>query len=238
MNKIGEVYTYRKQENVNKGYGLIDPTKVFYKADENGKIIIDGVKCSITKEYNPPNVVIIGNKVYHQVEINGLTWLQENLDLPTDANNYRYLNNDESTYGPNGLDLGLMYNYAGVDYLETNKSTLFPGWHVATRSEIESLVTFCGGYSTDGAGTKLKTTDEWTANEGTDNYNFHARPAGWMTSSTTVYKGYGEFVVYYDTYTEDNKRHGIQLSNAHTKITNGLYGTNVFSYVRLVKDHN
>ncbi len=37
MNKNGEVYTYRKQENVNKGYGLIDTTKVFYKAEVTRK---------------------------------------------------------------------------------------------------------------------------------------------------------------------------------------------------------
>ena len=50
MNGIGQVYTYRKQNTVNHGYGYYDPTKVFTKFDENGKVNVDGTLCSICKQ--------------------------------------------------------------------------------------------------------------------------------------------------------------------------------------------
>ena len=69
LNGIGEVFTYRKQDTVNCGHGVYDPSKVFYAEDPDGKVIVDGSRSKIVKEPLPvdPTVVTIGGKDYHFV---------------------------------------------------------------------------------------------------------------------------------------------------------------------------
>lgn len=138
MYGIGEVFTYRKQEKVNKGYGFYDPTKVFTKESENGKVLVDGVLSSICKSYEADTgTVVIAGKTYKTVKIGNQTWLAENLamvvgdlgaeGLPTEAACW-YYNNDETTSN------GILYN--GYAALEIN----VPGWHVPTLEEAQNLL--------------------------------------------------------------------------------------------------
>ena len=53
----------------------------------------------------------------------------------------------------------------------------FPGWHLPTKSEWQTLVDYVGGSSV--AGTKLKSTFGWPyGGAGTDDYGFEALPTG------------------------------------------------------------
>lgn len=233
-NGIGHVYTYRKQEKVNIGNGVIDPTKVFYREDANGKIIIDGVRCSIVREYVPPKTVVIGGKVYHFVKIGNQVWLAENLDLNI-GSECNYLNNDETTYGPNGLDLGLLYTPIGVAYLEENKSALFPGWHVPTRTEIETLCDELGGPN-NGIGKKLKTQDEWTSYPGDNSVGFCGRPAGRMADNA-VYNDYGTLLqIWSCTVNAQGNTFGMQLLNSTDNVGYTNNGSIWKASVRLIKD--
>ena len=135
----------------------------------------------------------IGGRTYRTVTIDGVTWLAENLDFkfcviggvgnPSTPNAW-YYNNDEATYGIDGVKkCGLLYNWYAVELLNNNTSALIPGWHVPTRDEWEALVNAVGG--TVVAGTKLKAIDgaadgSWpTGWNGTDEYGFEVFPAGY-----------------------------------------------------------
>ena len=132
----------------------------------------------------------IGGRVYRTVTIGGVTWLAENLDYkfsgcgiggggtPTTPNAW-YYNNDEATYGIDGVrKCGLLYNWYAVKFLNNNSSDLIPGWHVPTNDEWTALANAVGG--TGVAGTRLKAANvDWVSSwGGTDDYGFAVLPAG------------------------------------------------------------
>lgn len=132
----------------------------------------------------------IGGRVYRTVTIGGVTWLAENLDYkfsgcriggdgsPTTPNAW-YYNNDEATYGIDGVrKCGLLYNWYACKLLNDNRSDLIPGWHVPTNDEWTALANAVGG--TNVAGTKLKAANvDWASSwGGTDDYGFAVFPAG------------------------------------------------------------
>ena len=132
----------------------------------------------------------IGGRVYRTVTIGGVTWLAENLDYkfsgcgiggggtPTTPNAW-YYNNDEATYGIDGVrKCGLLYNWYAVKLLNDNSSDLIPGWHVPTKDEWTALANAVGG--TGVAGTRLKAANvDWVSSwGGTDDYGFTVLPAG------------------------------------------------------------
>lgn len=148
---------------------------------------------SLSRGSGDPDV--IGGRKYRTVTIGEQTWLAENLDYKFDGliigsgpaeNNTElranYYNNDETAYGANGLNIGLLYNWYAVKYLNDNRDTLMPGWHVPTSEEWNELVVFVGGQET--AGTKLKSTTRWNNSDNcTDDYGFTAYPSGYYLNS-------------------------------------------------------
>lgn len=141
----------------------------------------------------------IGGRVYKTVTIGNQTWLAENLDYkfsgcgiggsgsPTTPNAW-YYNNDEETYGIDGLKkCGLLYNWYAIKLLNDNRIDLIPGWHVPTNDEWDTLVNNVGGTSV--AGQLLKSIDGsidgiWPSSwDGTDDYRFGVLPAGRYDSS-------------------------------------------------------
>ena len=146
-----------------------------------------------------PAGAVIGGKTYPTVVMpDGHEWLAVNLDyawsglsVPTSGasrvttSQAMYYDYDEATYGWNGLKRGLLYNHYAVSYLETNKATLCPGWHVPTMDEFNALVTAIGGYN---YGSKLKSTTGWKNNRnGTDEYGFAGYPSGdWSGSFSNI----------------------------------------------------
>lgn len=178
------------------------------------------------------STVTIGGRVYPTVKIGNQEWLAENLDYKftgctigastksSSIAQANYYNNDETTYGVNGNKYGLLYNGVAVDYMEANKSSLFQGWHVASRDDFDTLITYAGGTSV--AGKKLKSTDGWNNQgwAGTDDYGFDGKPAGqglpfaqvgaycefWSSTSTSdpAYKWYKQISGLYDGVYENN----------------------------------
>ena len=137
-----------------------------------------------------PRYVEIGGKDYKVATMpDGKTWMAENLDFkasgidiapsstPTTPAAW-YYNNDESTWGWNGHKCGLLYNWYAAKYLEDNKSTLIPGWHVPSVDEWDALITACGG-SSDAAGKLKASSVSWSGSwTGTDDYGFGVIPCG------------------------------------------------------------
>lgn len=160
-----------------------------------------------TKVYeSAPAGVVIGGKTYPTVVMpDGKEWITVNLDyaypgLTVATSNVTsvttpqavYTNCDEATYGWSGYRCGLLYNWYAVDYMEQNKSTLFPGWHIATDDEWFALVEDAIGVNV--AGTKLKAVDgsagtSWpTGWNGTDDYGFSVLPTGEWLSGYNFYE--------------------------------------------------
>lgn len=186
----------------------------------------------------------IGGRVYRTVTIGGVTWLAENLDYkfsgcgiggggtPTTPNAW-YYNNDEATYGIDGVrKCGLLYNWYAVKLLNDNSSDLIPGWHVPTNDEWTALANAVGG--TGVAGTRLKAANvDWVSSwGGTDDYGFTVLPAGYYNGSF-IYVGSN---AYFWTITESGS--GAYSRGFDTGATVYQYTGNKYSgnSVRLVKD--
>lgn len=189
--------------------------------------------------YTPASNVI-GGRTYRTVVIGGVEWLAENLDfkfsglafgqsgISSSEPRGSYYKNNSSSYGK----YGILYNWIAVKYLEDNKSSLIPGWHVPTTAEWDALATAVGGTSV--AGTKLKSTTDWSSGAGTDDYGFSALPAG---------NYYGSFDslgshAYFWTATEYNSS---SAYNRDLRTGASMYsGSSFKNYqysVRLVKDN-
>lgn len=197
-----------------------------------------------------PDPNMIGGRVYKVVEMpDGNTWLAENLDYKFEVDGSQipigvsgtpstpaawYYDNDEATYGIDSeRKCGLLYNWYAVKYLNDNKDTLIPGWHVPSTTEWDALAIAVGGSST--AGTKLKASNvSWASSwGGTDDYQFGALPSGSYNGSFYYLGSYA----YLFTSIDLNSIHaysqslytGTSLSQVAVTKTFGLS-------VRLVKD--
>lgn len=191
-----------------------------------------------------PGSADIGGRTYRTVNIGGVEWLAENLDFkfsgcniggsdtPSTPNAW-YYNNDEATYGIDGVrKCGLLYNWYAAKLLNDNRDSLIPGWHVPTNDEWTALANAVGG--TDVAGTRLKAANvSWaTSWGGTDDYGFGVLPAGLYHGSFSLVGSYALFW----TITESG-------GNAYRRFfdTGATMGQNTFTKnygysVRLVKD--
>lgn len=206
-----------------------------------------------------PTGVVIGGKTYPTVVMpDGKEWLAVNLDyaysglsVPTSSASSvtspqaMYYNYNESTYGWNGYKCGLLYNWYAVNYMETNKATLFPGWHVATANEWDALGTAINGVGGSNiAGTKLKTQDgtfggNWpTGWNGTDDYGFSVSPGGVFYSS---FKNVGSNAYFWTpTIVSDDPEYAdyafISTFGTGTGLILNVDRKRYQFYVRLVKD--
>ena len=181
----------------------------------------------------------IGGRVYNTVIIGGKEWLAENLDFKfsglafgqsgTSSSEPRgnYYQNYSSSYGK----YGILYNWIAVKYLEDNKSSLIPGWHVPTTAEWDALATAVGGTSV--AGTKLKSTTDWSSGAGTDDYGFSALPAGYYNGSFNNLGSYARFWTATDSSSSNAYRRNFDTGASMD--SNDYYKDNEYS-VRLVKD--
>lgn len=181
----------------------------------------------------------IGGRTYRSVIIGGKEWLAENLEFKfsglafgqsgTSSSEPRgnYYQNDSSSYGK----YGILYNWIAVKYLEDNKSSLIPGWHVPTKAEWDALATAVGGTSV--AGTKLKSTTDWSSGAGTDDYGFSVFPAGDYSGS---FYGLGSYARFW-TATERNssRSYGRNFSTGASMSSDDYTKDSQYS-VRLVKD--
>lgn len=221
----------------------------------NGKeiqcVVHNGIVCPmylngklITPSQEPETSVTIGGRVYPIVKIGNQIWLAENLDFkfsgcniggsgtPSTPNAW-YYNNDEATYGIDGVrKCGLLYNWYAVKLLNDNRSELIPGWHVPTNDEWTALANAVGGTST--AGTKLKASNvSWASSwGGTDDYGFGILPAGYYNGISNYVGSYALFWTTTESGSDAYDR-GFGTSAAMYQET---YSKSYGLSVRLVKD--
>lgn len=86
----------------NCGMGIFDPNKVFYKADPNGYVIIDGKRCKIVEkpDRSNPNVVVLNGQVFDNTFYKNETdniicsKLVDEISLPAGYNKCYYVYNN------------------------------------------------------------------------------------------------------------------------------------------------
>jgi len=110
-------------------------------------------------------------KKYKTVEIGTQTWMAKNFDYTTD---YSRCYNDSDQ---NCEIYGRLYNWN-----EAKKICPW-GWRLPSNEDWQTLMAHIGGLGT--AGKKLKANSGlWQTNTGTDDYEFHALPAGNCNSNS------------------------------------------------------
>ena len=174
--------------------------------------------------------------------------MAENLNYAIAKGSYCYDKSDDNcaTYGrlyewAYAMDrtmVGCGYGY-NCDLGTGNVQGVCPdGWHVPTKSEWEKLFAAVGGQST--AGTKLKATTLWEAEEGfanEDAYGFSALSAGFMGPIGT-FNGVGGYTAFFWSATQydNNHAYNMYLSYDYGGAYQDYYSkSNSFS-VRCLKD--
>lgn len=132
---------------------------------------------------------------YKTIQTGTQTWMAENLKTVTFRNGAQIANLEiVSAWPDNTLDAycwydndiafktryGALYNWYAV-----NSGILCPaGWHVPSKAEFETLITFLGGENEAGGKLKESITDHWLPpNTGSTNESgFSALPAGYLSS--------------------------------------------------------
>jgi len=124
-------------------------------------------------------------QTYKTVNIDGQTWMAENLNYkPPKGKSWRYYHDDTSycnEHGRSGCNkYGRLYDW------NTAKKVCPAGYHLPSRQEWNNLGRAVGGKREQvggvnylGAGKKLKAKSGWDVSNGTDNYGFSALPGGW-----------------------------------------------------------
>ena len=126
---------------------------------------------------------------YMTVTIGDQIWLAQNLNY-NDSESYCY--DDEPT---ECVTYGRLYTWAAA------QKACPAGWHLPSKNEWDILFTTVGGLSV--AGAMLKSSSGWENDgNGTDNYSFTVRPAGYR--DTSGHYGDGGNGAYFWTSTEGN----------------------------------
>lgn len=201
-----------------------------------------------------PNIVVIGGKSYKTTRIGTQTWTAENLDyqIPNISFNPTYDTGEQpaqmyyarnSDYSLDGnYKLGMMYNGPAVAFrLVSLIPTLIPGWHVATMTDWNTLITTIGGSNNV---KKLKATDNSILHDfpsgwnGTDEYGFNILPGGYgerIPGSAPTYNSLGEWIVFRFGSGSSYNTDSVEFSKSEYFVSrNRTYST--YGYVRLVKD--
>jgi uncharacterized protein (TIGR02145 family) len=141
------------------------------------------------------------NNSYKAVKIGSQTWMAENLNYVSSSGSWCYNNKDSycTQYGrlydwSTAMAINTSYNSSYWNGSDVKHQGICPiGWHLPSRSEWTTLVTYAGGSST--AGTKLKAKDGWNNNgNGTNDYGFSALPGGGVYGAYFEYAGnYGNW---------------------------------------------
>lgn len=168
----------------------------------------------------------IGGLTYRTVTIGSQTWMAENLQIA--AGDATFYNNDENNYGRNGKNYGRLYNW------DQAMGITVAGWHLPTDAEWAQLATDIGG--TNAAGTKLKSTTQWSSGNGTDNYGFSVFPSGRQDLSS--YVEVGSYAAFWTATESSSNEAVIYYFNTYVAMNRNYYtvkNRNHYS-VRLVKD--
>jgi uncharacterized protein (TIGR02145 family) len=130
---------------------------------------------------------------YKTIQIGTQTWMAENLKTTTFSSGNQIANITESTMWPDytldafnwyDSDISFKANYGALyNWYAVNTGLLCPdGWHIPSKAEIETLITYLGGESVAGRKLKESSTDHWLLpNTEADNESgFTALPGGYL----------------------------------------------------------
>jgi len=135
---IGEVRTKlldTDHKQWNTGMGIFDPNRVFYKADPNGYVIIDGKRCKIVEkpDRSNPNVAVLNGQVFDNTFYKNETdniicsKLVDEISLPAGYNKCYYVyNNDPTTDRDTMISTGIKLpkNFGHIYFSCHNKSVM------------------------------------------------------------------------------------------------------------------
>jgi uncharacterized protein (TIGR02145 family) len=186
----------------------------------------------------------IGGQDYPTVKIGNQEWLGYNLDMKfaglvvgdtsgatTTESRGNYYNNDETTNGWEGKRYGLLYNWIAANYMNSNRATLFPGWHVPTAADIDELATYLG---TTAAGTKLKSTSGWLAGNGDGSTEFNGMPVGYYYGTT--FSAEGNMTFYWTSESASDTQANYWQLTPGPAVYTGSLDKDIQCSIRLVKD--
>ena len=175
---------------------------------------------------------IVNTDPFETVRIGTQTWMKYNLDIGEAG---RYGNYDKiyviENVSANGVNFGTQHFYtydAAVRIADT-----IEGWHLPSKDEYNTLITYCGGSTV--AGGILKSTTGWT-NNGTDDYGFNGLPVGRINQNTEGHFDAGNYANFWTTDHEgSNDGYEMYLASDSRTRFSDEHRTNGFS-VRLIKD--
>lgn len=141
----------------------------------------------------PPTPPTPPGPSFDEVTIGTQTWTSKNLDIDDGGEGIIVINNVLI----NNVDIGPQYYYTwDAAYRISNTIS---GWHLPSKSEIETLVTAVGGRPSC---TKLKSTYGWeSGKEGTDDYGFKAFGSGNIYNNAVSNEGSHFYIWESDTDT-------------------------------------
>lgn len=131
-----------------------------------------------------------------------------------------------NSYIVNNVDLGPVYFYTYDAALRIANATT--GWHLPTKSEVDTMVNYINGGYNSTVATKLKATIVWS-NPGTDNYGFGALPYGFIKGTTITNAG-TESTFWQTGY------YRMYILNNNTIVNGTETNTTVHYPLRLIKD--
>lgn len=223
----------------------IDKITSIYNSDLDLNAFFNSIRSRLV--LTPNEIAVIGGREYKTVTMpDGKVWLAENLDykfdgciigeMSTEGEDPRaaYYNNDEATYGVNGNKYGLLYNWYAAKYINANRSTLCPGWHVPSRNELGAIASYtvCGSDPSR----KLKSETGWrTYGGGTDVYGFNVKGGGFWSSE---FQGINEYCQLWSYNSAPNPALGyyIEFDTRPDPIEEKSALKYTGFYLRLVKD--
>ncbi len=231
---------------------------------QNAKILCSGFillcilflfSCKKDKDNSPDEdrgggegVIDIDGNNYKTVKIGTKVWMTENLkttkyndgtSIPNELSSADWSTTTTGAYAiygdnaDNDATYGKLYNWYAV-----NTRKLAPkGWHVPTRDEWETMISFLGGL--DVAGGKMKATTGWSSpNVGADNSSgFSGLPGGYRYQRNGVYDEKDWWGYFWSSTEEDAnsaRLYGMYYNSA--SITLGYTNKKNGYSVRCVKD--
>lgn len=114
---------------------------------------------------------------FDEVTIGTQTWMSKNLAIDDGGEGITIKENVTA----NGVNFGTQYYYTWAAAVRVANS--INGWHLPTKAEWETLVSYAGG--SNSALNKLRSTTGWYNNSnGTDDYGFTGLPTGYIYQGT------------------------------------------------------
>ena len=109
-------------------------------------------------------------QIYRSVQIGDQVWMSENLRYKTDgAYAYQEYGADEESLVK---ERGLLYTWEAANMVAP------PGWRLPNNGDFQKLFDYVKSHTQTAVGKALKSKNLWSSGAGTDEFGFHAVPAG------------------------------------------------------------